>query len=97
MLHGVHFSVVVSKTRDSGDMAVAVTARAFYVVAVGGGAFGCSGTPCGLVACAGDAIVGICAWSCATNVVGNGTVSHSGPRLSGVGSVCALRPASLLG
>ena len=97
MLHGVHFSVVVSNTRSSGDFAVAVTERAFCVVAAGGGAFGSSGTPCGLVARVGDAIVGICVLPWATDVVGNGSASHSDPRLSGVGSVRAFRPAFLLG
>ena len=59
MLHGGRCPVVVDVPRSGGDMVVASAERACCVVTVDGGAFGCAGTPCGIVACSGDEICGI--------------------------------------
>ena len=61
------------------------------------GVFGCASTPCGLVSCAGDAIFDRCTWPWATNIAGDGIVSRSFPRWSGIDDTHALRPTPLLG
>ena len=49
--------MLVEVPRAGGIMAVAVAAKACYVVAVGRVPVSCSGTPCRTVLCAGDTIV----------------------------------------
>ena len=50
--------MVLGVPRTVGDIVVAGATRSCCAVAASGGAFGCAGAPCRIVACAGDAIVG---------------------------------------
>ena len=52
--------MVVGVPRSGSSIEVSVTTMAFCGVTLGGGTFGCAGIPCGLVACAGEAMVGSC-------------------------------------
>ena len=89
--------MVVSVPRYGGSIEVTIIERTCCGFTVGGGEFGCAGSPCGLFTCAGEAIVGSCDWPRATNVVGNVTVSLSRPCWYGFGDAHVLRPAPLLG
>ena len=82
--------------RDVSGVVVAFTERACCRVAVGGSAFGCADSPCGLVACTWEAIVGSFFWTWATNDEGNSTVRCRGPFWSNVGDMRVLRPTPLL-
>ena len=72
-------ATVVGASRSGGSISVAGVARACCQVAVDRGVFGCAGTPCRLVACAGEAIVVRFDWPWNNNDVGDGAVSRSGP------------------
>ena len=55
-------AAVACVPRAGGNIVFFGAARACCRVTVGGGAFGCADTPCGLVSCAGEAIVGSLDW-----------------------------------
>ena len=57
MLYGGRCPVVVGVLSSGGGMVVVGAEMACCLVAVSGGAFGCTGTPCRIVTCAGNAIV----------------------------------------
>ena len=71
--------MVVGVPRASGLIVVAVTERACCRVTVGGGAIGCVDTPCGLVACVGEAMLARFYWPWATNDAGDGALIRSSP------------------
>ena len=72
-------SAVVGVLRSSGRITVAGTERAFCRVTVGRDVFDGAGSPCGLVAWVGKAILGSFAWSWVANDECDGNVVYSSP------------------
>ena len=96
MFQGGRCSVVIGVPISGGAIVVVVTARDCCRVAVGGGAFVCTSTHCGLVTCTRKAIVGrfACPWD--TNDAADDTESRRGHYWYGVGDEHVLRLVPLL-